>query len=310
MLFRSLTLVESGEAAVAKAAEERFDLILLDIRMPGISGLEAATAIRQEERRAATGAVPIVALSASVLEEDRQQAFDSGMDGFAAKPIERHVLLREIGRVMGLGPIEVEPAAGELRSRPVFDRAGALLRWDDDWVVLADMLEQFFVQHRDTADKLDQLLVAGDRSPALNLAHKVKGVAGNLGLSDLFGALATFEALLGQEGGDPDRSLEAVAVAMDAAWQAVEPELRKPRASAALAELVELDPEILDAALHNLQKAVKRGALDDAALTILAAMLLPDEVAELRRALDDFDFSAADRLIDALQAKRGRSYAG
>ena len=309
-LGHTLTLVESGEAAVAKAAEERFDLILLDIRMPGISGLEAATAIRQEERRAATGAVPIVALSASVLEEDRQQAFDSGMDGFAAKPIERHVLLREIGRVMGLGPIEVEPAAGELRSRPVFDRAGALLRWDDDWVVLADMLEQFFVQHRDTADKLDQLLVAGDRSPALNLAHKVKGVAGNLGLSDLFGALATFEALLGQEGGDPDRSLEAVAVAMDAAWQAVEPELRKPRASAALAELVELDPEILDAALHNLQKAVKRGALDDAALTILAAMLLPDEVAELRRALDDFDFSAADRLIDALQAKRGRSYAG
>ena len=309
-LGHTLTLVESGEAAVAKAAEERFDLILLDIRMPGISGLEAATAIRQEERRAATGAVPIVALSASVLEEDRQQAFDSGMDGFAAKPIERHVLLREIGRVMGLGPIEVEPAAGELRSRPVFDRAGALLRWDDDWVVLADMLEQFFVQHRDTADKLDQLLVAGDRSPALNLAHKVKGVAGNLGLSDLFGALATFEALLGQEGGDPDRSLEAVAVAMDAAWQAVEPELRKPRTSAALAELVELDPEILDAALHNLQKAVKRGALDDAALTILAAMLLPDEVAELRRALDDFDFSAADRLIDALQAKRGRSYAG
>src|SRR5579859_4695440 len=243
-LGHRLTLVESGEAAVAKAAEERFDLILLDVRIPGISGLEAAMRIRGEERRTGTAAVPIVALSASVLEEDRQQAFDSGMDGFAAKPIERAVLLREIGRVLGFGSVETEPAA-DLRSRPVFDRAGAMLRWEDDWVVLADMLEQFFAQHRDAAGKLDQLLVAGERTQALALAHKVKGVAGNLGLSDLFGTLANFEALLGQEGTDPDEALERVAVAMDAAWQAVEPELRQPRA-AALAELVELDPEILD----------------------------------------------------------------
>ena len=311
-LGHKLTLVESGEEAVAHAAEERFDLILLDVRMPGISGLEAATHIRRDERLAAAAAVPIIALSASVLEEDRQQAFDAGMDGFVAKPMERPVLLREIARVLGLGPVEAEPVAADLRSRPVFDRTGALLRWEDDWIVLADMLEQFFTQHREAADRLDQLLVSGERSQALALAHKVKGVAGNLGLSELFGALATFEAMLGQQGADPDGALESVAVAMDAAWQAVEPELRKPRApeAAQLADLVQLDPEILDAALTNLHKAVKRGALDDAAFTIVAAMLSPLEVAELRRALDDFDFPAADRLIDALQAKRGRSYAG
>jgi HPt (histidine-containing phosphotransfer) domain-containing protein len=188
-----------------------------------------------------------------------------------------------------------------------------MLRWDDDWVVLADMLEQFFVQHRDSPARLDQLLVAGDRAKALALAHKVKGVAGNLGLSDLFGALANFEALLGQETADPDAALEAVALAMDAAWQAVEPELSQPRAPDEAAPVPApapaADPEGLAAALATLHKAVKRGALDDEAFAIVAATLPPQETAELRRALDDFDFAAADGLIDALLARRGRSYA-
>jgi len=306
-----LTLLENGEAAVIKSSEERFDLILLDLRMPGISGLEAAQQIRGEERRRGSAAVPIVALSASVLEEDRQEALESGMDGFVAKPIERSVLLREIGRVLGIGPVMETLPVDPSRSRPVFDRAGAMLRWDDDWVVLADMLEQFFAQHRTVAEKLDHLLVSGERKQAGALAHKVKGLAGNLGLTDLFFTFAAFEGLLGQQGADPDAALEAVAVAMDAAWHAVEPQLRQPRPPEAItADRMQLDPKILDAALRDLHLAVKRGGLDDAALGVVTLMLPPSETAELRRALDDFDFPAADRLIDALLARRGRSFAG
>jgi CheY-like chemotaxis protein len=276
--------------------------------MPGLSGLETAQRIRQQEREKQVAAVPIVALSASVLEEDRNLASEAGMDGFTAKPIERAVLLREIGRVLGIGPIEAEPGEGE-RSRPVFDRAGALLRWDDDWVVLADMLGKFFVQNRDVVARLDGLLAKGQSEAALDLAHKVKGLAGNIGLMDLFGALAVLEGMLVRKAGDPDSALEAVAVAMDAAWRLVEPELAPATGGAAPETQRPFDAKALEAALASLKKAVTRGALDDDALNAVVAMLPAQDTQPLRQALEDFDFSTAEALIDGLK-KKGETHVG
>ena len=307
-LGHQVTTVESGEAALEVLDRGGFDLVLLDLRMPGLSGLDAAMRIRQRERESAKAAVPIIALSASVLEEDRSQATDAGMDGFVAKPIERPVLMHEIGRVLGLGTIEPLESRGP-RNRPVFDRAGAMLRWDDDWVVLAEMLGQFFSQHRDATEKLDRLVGLGERRQALDLAHKVKGVAGNLGLADLFGALASLEARLAQDGANPDDALEAVAVAMDAAWHVIEGELkRQGTAPAAGAVPREMDEKSLVDSLSALQKAVKRGALDDGALRAVVVMLPPQETEALRQSLEDFDFPAADGLIEALLARWGKSY--
>src|SRR5579859_4072764 len=298
-LGHRLVLVDSGEEALLRTAAEMFDLVLLDIRMPGLSGLETAQLIRQQEREKQSGAVPIVALSASVLEEDRVLAFDAGMDGFAAKPIERPILLGEIARVLGINAVEVSLAEAS-SARPVFDRAGALLRWDDDWVVLADMLAKFFRQNRGLADQLDQLIATGDTDGALDLAHKIKGWAGNIGLTDLFGALATLEGLLYRKSGDPDAALQSVALAIDAAWRVVEPELVTAAEGPAAAQS-RLDPAVLATALAGLQKAVKRGALDDAALDAIVEMLPAQETQALRQALEDFDFSAAESLIEGMK---------
>jgi PAS domain S-box-containing protein len=300
-LGHRLVLVDSGEEALLRTADEVFDLILLDVRMPGLSGLETAQLIRQQEREKQVGAAPIVALSASVLEEDRVLAFDAGMDGFVAKPIERPILLGEMARVLGVSAVDA-PSGKHSGARPVFDRAGALLRWDDDWVVLADMLAKFFGQNRGLAEQLDQLIATGDTESALDLAHKIKGWAGNIGLTELFGALATLEGLLYRKVGDPDAALQAVALAVDAAWRAVEPELVSA-AEGPTAAQNKLDPAALAAALANLQRAVRRGALDDDALNAIVEMLPPQATQALRQALEDFDFSAAESLIDAMTKK-------
>ena len=300
-LGHRLVLVDSGEEALLRTADEAFDLILLDVRMPGLSGLETAQLIREQERERQMGAAPIVALSASVLEEDRTLAFDAGMDGFVAKPIERPILLGEMARVLGVSAVPA-PSAVQSGGRPVFDRAGALLRWDDDWVVLADMLAKFFRQNRGLAEQLDQLIATGEAEAALDLAHKIKGWAGNIGLTDLFGALATLEGLLYRKSGDPDSALEAVAVALDSAWKVVEPELISASQDQASGQ-GKVDPVILADALTSLQKAVKRGALDDDALNAIVEMLPAQETQALRQALEDFDFSAAESLIEGMRGK-------
>ena len=69
--------------------EDRFDLILMDIQMPGMDGLEAARSIVERYAKAGRKRPPIIAITANAYEEDRQRAFDAGMDGFAVKPIGR-----------------------------------------------------------------------------------------------------------------------------------------------------------------------------------------------------------------------------
>jgi CheY-like chemotaxis protein len=77
-------LAEDGESAVRAVEAERFDLVLMDLQMPGIDGVEATRRIR--ERRAAGGPV-ILGLSASVAESDRDRCLAAGMEGFLTKPV-------------------------------------------------------------------------------------------------------------------------------------------------------------------------------------------------------------------------------
>jgi CheY-like chemotaxis protein len=80
--------VASGEAAVAAVTREHFDLLLTDIHMPGLDGVEATKRIRAEEKLMSRARVPIVALTADALETGRRACQEAGMDGFLTKPID------------------------------------------------------------------------------------------------------------------------------------------------------------------------------------------------------------------------------
>jgi PAS domain S-box-containing protein len=98
-LGASVSLAEDGERGVEIALQGRFDLILMDIQMPGIDGLEATRRIR-----AAGGTLaltPIVALTANVMSDQRQTYLDAGMNGVVAKPISPAALISEIAQLAG-----------------------------------------------------------------------------------------------------------------------------------------------------------------------------------------------------------------
>jgi CheY-like chemotaxis protein len=91
--------VTTGNAAVQAVIEGRFDLLLTDIHMPGMDGIEAARAIRAAEARSGNPRTPIVAVTADVLESGKHSCLDAGMDGFLTKPIDP-AQLEEMFRTM------------------------------------------------------------------------------------------------------------------------------------------------------------------------------------------------------------------
>ncbi|MCG6169769.1 MHYT domain-containing protein [Leptospira sanjuanensis] len=98
----AVSVVYRGEDAVRKYSEETFDVIFMDVQMPGIDGLETARIIRFHETQEKVKRTPIIALTASVFQEDREAAKEAGMDGFVAKPIDLPELLSELASVLRL----------------------------------------------------------------------------------------------------------------------------------------------------------------------------------------------------------------
>jgi CheY-like chemotaxis protein len=96
----SVTLAANGREAVDHVCNRRFDLVLMDVQMPEMDGLEATVAIRQQE--AGTDRhLPIVALTAHAMVGDRERCLAAGMDGYVSKPVQPPLLFRAMEDALG-----------------------------------------------------------------------------------------------------------------------------------------------------------------------------------------------------------------
>ncbi len=96
----TVSVAINGLEAVSAFETEQFDLILMDVQMPLMSGLEATEAIRAKEQSTG-GHIPIIALTAHAMHEDRQRCLLAGMDEYVSKPIKLRTLLAAIEAVSG-----------------------------------------------------------------------------------------------------------------------------------------------------------------------------------------------------------------
>ena len=95
----SVVVATNGLEALEALEHERFDLVLMDVQMPEMSGLEATEAIRFKERE--TGRhIPIIAMTAHAMRGDRERCLESGMDGYATKPLSIGELVKTMEEVM------------------------------------------------------------------------------------------------------------------------------------------------------------------------------------------------------------------
>ena len=186
----SVVVVNNGRAAVeqvaaqasASSAEPPFDVVLMDVQMPEMDGLEATAAIRRAETQTG-GHVPIIAMTAHAMKGDRDRFLAAGMDGYVAKPVRPHELY---SAVEGGSP---DAEAGLLAPADLpFEWDAALESVGGDEAMLRDLAEMFFAECPKLMQQIREHIASEDGPELRRAAHTLKGSA------HVFGAAAAAEA--------------------------------------------------------------------------------------------------------------------
>jgi signal transduction histidine kinase/DNA-binding response OmpR family regulator len=212
-----VTVVNNGREAVAAVEREVFDLVLMDLQMPVMGGLEATSAIRLRERDTG-GHLRIVAMTAHAMVDDRERCLASGMDGYLAKPIDRERLLRVVE--------ECEPGDRGAASTapPEIDRDRILSRLGGDEALVAEVVQLFLEDCPSHVATIGQAAAARDLARVRSAAHALKGAAGNLSAQHLADAAAALEQLAVDGRLDAlEDAAQRVAVRATAAMEAMRP---------------------------------------------------------------------------------------
>jgi signal transduction histidine kinase/DNA-binding response OmpR family regulator len=182
-----VTVTNNGREALAALERETFELVLMDVQMPEMSGLEATVAIREREEH--TGShVRIVAMTAHAMNGDRERCIAAGMDGYLSKPIDRGLLFAVVEQ-------NSSGTAVETTTAPPLDRAGMMERLGGDEELMSEVIRLFI---QDCPNRLAAIKTAVDQRSAEGIrkaAHALKGAVGNLSASALFDATATLERI-------------------------------------------------------------------------------------------------------------------
>lgn len=169
-----VTTLDNGREAVERVFGESFDLVFMDVQMPVMDGMEAARHIRRREQAGGLPRVPIVALTAHAMSDDRQRCLSAGMDGHVGKPITREALeqaIRQHARAItaAASPGFNCPQAGSATAAPALpecDLPAALARLGGERTLLEDLLAIFLYELPDRRDALRRIGQPGGLSAA------------------------------------------------------------------------------------------------------------------------------------------------
>ncbi len=207
-----VSVADDGQVALDLLAHGQFDLVLMDMMMPVLDGLEATRRFRAAEQGRRT---PIVAMTANVMQGDRERCLQAGMDDYISKPIETTELQRVINacrRQPQLAEIIIETEASTPETATPelapFDFVAGLAAADQDVV---DIIAQVFVEQWPVdLQKMTAALAQGDLTPLRHTAHALKGILGMFGASPTVVLAAELEKLAANKDSDPSLQVQTL----------------------------------------------------------------------------------------------------
>jgi len=306
----SVTLAGNGREALSLVRERSFDVVLMDLQMPGLGGLEAAREIRRHPKWAD---LPIIALTADAEASVRDKVLAAGMTACLSKPLDPVTLVRTLSSHVLKAGFDF-PAARATRGQELAGRVhgvdipGALARLGLDPETYLRLLRRFGAGQGPLLAELEAALEREDPGTALRHVHSLKGAALNLGAHALSGAARDLEVLL-QKGGGPGVR-ERVARMRERSREMVESLALLPQAAPVPASVggAAMDwPAVLGAL-----EAIRRGLREDDAsagrdLAQLEALLpagpLRTALAPLKSWIENYDYGRALALWPAFEAQ-------
>jgi two-component system sensor histidine kinase/response regulator len=210
----SVDVVGDGRMCVERMLEPpldplRYDVVLMDLQMPVMDGYQATAEVRAEPRLAS---LPIIAMTAHAMVEERQRCIDSGMNDHVTKPIDPDTLYqcilkwcpqpRERDSAQATRPAGGVDTPDALPAISGLDTATGVRRVAGNVRLYRTLLKQFAAQQGGAGATLQRLLDAGERDGACRVAHTVKGVAANLGANALAEFSGRLETVLKRPNGD------------------------------------------------------------------------------------------------------------
>jgi len=198
------TVVGDGQEAVEALADREFDIVLMDVQMPRVDGVEATRAIRAGEQW--TGRhVPIIALTAHAMSGDRERFLEAGMDAYVPKPLDARLLFDTMEKLL---PVAAPASGSDVSTAPPapppgddvpIDRAAALERIGGDEELLVEIIDLYLEDSPRVREALRAAAVAGDSEGVWKAAHRLKGSVGSLSAQPSFEAARALE-MSGREG--------------------------------------------------------------------------------------------------------------
>ncbi len=187
-----VTIVNNGKEAVQAVSESDYDAVLMDLQMPSMDGYESTVAIRRDPQ---FSDLPIIAMTAHAMADDRERCVKVGMNDYVAKPIDPNHLFSVLVRQIPHREREAYPQEKNDRNEqnvqpfpdlPGIDVTAGLIRCGGNKKLFRNLLFKFCKNYSDADDEIRKALQTENNEEAWQVAHSLKGVSGNIGASDIF----------------------------------------------------------------------------------------------------------------------------